>query len=155
MSQATNIRCMKDNTKPVGFTLAQISETLKKQSNNDFKKGNLTFSQTRFLDYLNNHQDEEKIKLKDIEDYFSIQHSTAVGIIQRLEQKNFISTIKDEKDNRCRLIKRTNEGIAIQKSIDANYEKMNKLFIKNMSKEEAKELQRLLEILLANLKDEK
>ena len=70
-----------------------------------------------------------------------------------MEKKHFIVTEKDTEDNRCRLIKRTDEGIKLQERIEISHKKMDELFVKNMSTDEAEELHRLLLILLANLKE--
>ena len=72
----------------VGALLKIIVDKMKSEADADFKKYGLTFTQSRVLTYLNNHN--YTATQKEIEDYLCVSHPTIVGIVSRMERKNYV-----------------------------------------------------------------
>jgi DNA-binding MarR family transcriptional regulator len=72
-------------------------------------------------------------------------------LVKRLEQKGFVLVGKDKKDRRCTQVSCTQKATEKYEAMSTYRKQLDALMVEHMSKTEAAELARLLEILLANL----
>lgn len=83
--------------------IKQISDTLKKNANNDMKKTDLTFAQTAVLLALCDKYDK-RLSLKELEKILHVAQSTAARIVTKLESKGFVNSFGDASDKRIKYI---------------------------------------------------
>ncbi|MGN1137235.1 MAG: MarR family winged helix-turn-helix transcriptional regulator [Oscillospiraceae bacterium] len=89
--------------------IKQIHSELEKNANNMLRKDDLTLSQVGLLLELEKSENCQ-LELKELEEVLHIAKPTAVGIVQRLEDKGFVESTRSEQDKRIRLIRLTQQG---------------------------------------------
>lgn len=134
----------------VGFYFKKINDEMIKRMNPYLKKYDLHFSQAEVLRYLLKNK-EEKVTLQQIMNHFNLQHPTVIGIMQRLEKKDFIISYNDEEDKRVRLYKLTDKAYEFKTTLKNNKMKMEKTFRQALTNEEIIQLKGLLDKLYAYL----
>lgn len=139
------------------FKLGQIIKTLnnafEKDCNKKLEDIELTRSQLGILMYIYKHKDEE-IYQKDIEKRFMLQNPTVTGILNRLEQKGFIMRVTSLRDARYKKILPTDKAIKMADQMQLHAKKMRERLIKNISEEEIKTVEIILEKMLNNISKE-
>ena len=95
---------------PCGLLIKQISEALDKNINKALKEDGLTHSQLMLMIFLSE-AEEKKLPFKELEKKLGVAQPTVVGIISRLEQKGFVSTMGDASDKRVKLVELTDSGM--------------------------------------------
>lgn len=89
--------------------IKQIHSELEKNGNNALRKDDLTLSQMSALIELDKAEGKQ-MELKHLEEALHIAKSTTVGIVQRLEQKEFVESLGSPYDKRIRVIHMTPLG---------------------------------------------
>lgn len=138
------------NDKNAGYYIKRISDYVEADANRELEQYGLTCSQARVLSFLLNRQDKVTIQ-KDVEDFFEIRHSTAIGILQRMEAKGFIVSRVDPDDKRQRIITVTDSAYELAKGIENHRLDFEKRMAVNMTAEEMAELKRLLYKVYKNI----
>lgn len=87
--------------------LIRSSICMKKYSNKVLSKIGITHGQAQILGFLADNCNK-KITQKDIENEFGLSHATVNGFMKRMEEKGLLTTSKDEKDKRYKVVKPTN-----------------------------------------------
>ena len=100
----------------------------------------LTSAQGRVLSYLAARQDAP-VAQKDIERHLGITHSTAKGLLQRLEEKGYVRTAFDSDDKRVKHIYRTPKSKKVKETLSAYVDELEAELFRGLSMEE---LERLL-----------
>lgn len=136
----------------IGFLVKQIHIKFEKDFNFRLKECDLTVAQISVLTYLMENCQRE-ITQKDIEGYFDLKHPTVIGILQRLEKKDFIKSCTCEQDKRFRIIKATEKAFCVKEKMDANKRQMDNRLVQNMTATESEMLLCLLKKALNNLCD--
>ena len=132
--------------------IKMISDNLEKRINNELKKYDITFSQTRVL-FLIYYSKDKIYTLKEIENAFHVSQQTIAGIVKRLEEKNLIYGFMDEEDKRIKRIKITKEGDELVGNIQREFVETKKNISKCLDEEEGKVLINLLKKLYIYLID--
>lgn len=107
----------------------------------------LTASQCRVLKFLFMQQNQSA-RIVDIEKECVITHPTVLGLLYSLENKGFILKIVNPKDARSKLISLTPKAKEMQMELEATVAKIDHMWVENLSEQERKELQKLLQKLL-------
>ncbi len=107
----------------------------------------LTASQCRVLKFLFMQQNQSA-RIVDIEKECAITHPTVLGLLDSLEKKGFVLRIANPKDARSKLISLTQKAKDMQMELEATVANIDHAWVKNLSEQERKELQRLLQKLL-------
>lgn len=134
--------------------LVHLGNAIVSLRNEKMKELDLTSSQSDVIVYLLRNTDR-KVSTKELLDDLSLSPSTMAGILKRLEQKNLISRETDSKDSRKILISLTEQGIATENHLRINALKTENVITKGMSETEINEFNRLLNIAVENVNDEK
>ena len=92
-----------------GILFKHIHDALYKSSNNRLRLNNLTLSQMGLLMNLE-HRPSGMASMKELEQLLHVAQSTVVGIVSRLEQKEFVSSHEDAHDRRVKLVELTEKG---------------------------------------------
>jgi len=118
----------------------------KTRFNNDLRKYDLTASQYVVLKYLINNEGKKNIQ-KDIRMFLVLKHTTVVGIIQRLEEKNLIK----RESKRASLITVTSKGKKLYESIGDYESKLNKEILRSLNKDEKEKLYELINKIYSDI----
>lgn len=135
--------------KNLGILINKIANQLKRKMDKEMNENyNLTKTQSLVLSYINSNKE---IYQKDIEKRFSIRRSTATEILNLMEKRNLIKRTPSKIDKRLNNIEITEEGIKLEKVGKEKIKELEKHMTKSLTKEEKKELIRLLEKVEQNL----
>ena len=137
---------------PVGFMFKQISTIYEKEFNNRLRKLGITASQCAVLDYLFNASIEE-VTQKDIEKALNLKNPTVTGILKRLEENGFILIIPSNRDKRCKNVYLTEKSYDIQRKMDMERKKIDKMLTIGMTKKEIAALEKMLARVLYNVEE--
>ena len=107
----------------------------------------LTASQCRVLKFLFMQQNQSA-RIVDIEKECAITHPTVLGLLDSLGKKGFVLKIVNPKDARSKLISLTPKAKEMQRELEATVANIDHMWVENLSEQERKELQKLLQKLL-------
>ncbi len=91
------------------FLIKQVHDAVGRVLNNSLRESGLTHVQLGVLIALNK-SDGKRLRLKEIEKIFKVSQPTVVGVVDRLEEKGFVRTLRDPEDRRVRLAELTEKG---------------------------------------------
>lgn len=103
----------------------------------------LTSAQSRVLSYLAAKGDAP-VAQKDVEQHLGVTHSTAKGLLQRLEEKGFVRTAFDSKDKRVKHVYRTEKSCEVKETVYRYLEDLENLLFRGLSEEELAQLAAML-----------
>ena len=126
--------------------IKKIFFIIKNDVNEKMKPYNLTAAQILLLRYLQLNKGKMIIQ-KDICDYLCLKHSTIIGILKRLEEKELII----KKTNYRSEISITEKGKKIIDSAGIEKGFIEKNLLKGFSKEENKQLDSYLDRIYSNI----
>ena len=132
----------------------RLNNALVKQKNRHMSAFNLTSIQGDVLMYILNSYKTREINQLDIQSVFKLTNPTVSGIIDRLEEKEFIKRVRSEKDARYRRLVPLPKGEALAEDLWRSAREAEEHFVKNMTPQEAAEFQRLLMIALKTAEEE-
>lgn len=112
-------------------------------------KLDLTRTQMEILMYLIKFKDKN-VSGSDIEKFFNLKNPTVTGILNRLEDKGFITRAVSSRDARIKYIKATDKAVAIEKETTKIMNEVQKKLFNNISKEDILITNILLDKLLNN-----
>ena len=118
-----------------------------KMANPILAEYDLTASQCRVLKFLFM-QPNQSARIVDIEKECVITHPTVLGLLESLEKKEFVLKIVNPKDARSKLISLTPKAKEMQRELEATVANIDHMWVENLSEQERKELQKLLQKLL-------
>lgn len=114
----------------LGKILHQISLNNQKQVNHRLKDLDLSMTQGIALIWLDE-AEEKELSIKTLEKLFETAQPTTLGVINRLEEKNLVTTHLTEK--RTKMVKITEEGLNLVESIKVRIEEVDNMFFSNFS----------------------
>ena len=127
----------------IGFLIKIIQDSYEKETNLMMKNLNLTSQQARILMYLNSCKDN-KTTQKDIEEFFNVSHPTVVGLLKRLEQKEFLQTYFSPDDKRIKIIQLSKQDERLNQSIHYFTHEIEHTLLSGLSTQEIQQLRALL-----------
>ena len=107
----------------------------------------LTVAQYKFLKNLYN-APKDSVRVMDLENTFSMTHSTVIDILRVLEKKEYTTRIVNPQDARSKIVSRTDKAYAEQKELEALGEEMEKVVTENLTEDEKEQLILLLKKLI-------
>nr|WP_319389378.1 MarR family transcriptional regulator [uncultured Cohaesibacter sp.] len=134
----------------VGFLLKQINDKLSQYMNNELHPFGLTNTQAKFLRFLHVRKGMDTSQ-KDIEDHFGIAHSTVIGVLKRLEQKDLVAFVQDPEDRRKKLVVLQPAEEKIHEQVQVAKKHIDQLMIRGMSPEQVASLEAGLRQLHENI----
>ncbi len=114
----------------------------------------LTASQCRILKFLYMQQNKSA-RIVDIEKECAITHPTVLGLLDSLEKKGFVLKIVNPEDARSKLVSLTQKAKDMQMELETLVAKIDHEWVENLSEQERKELQKLLQKLLKKEREDK
>ncbi len=134
----------------IGFMFKQINNVYEKEFNNRLRTLGITSSQCEVLDYLFS-SGKEEVTQRDIEKALNLRNPTVTGILKRLDERGFILSVPSNKDRRCKNIYLTEKAYDIQKRMETDRKKIDKMLMLGMNKKEKAALKKMLERVLYNI----
>lgn len=142
--------------KSIGSEIKKIDNLIVRKivsySKNNINK--LTPAQMMITRYLFKNSNR-KIYQKDIEKDLPFRKSTISGIIQTMIKNNIITTISSKEDARSKEILLTENGIKINKEIEENILKFDKILKNNINSDDLRIFFKVTKQIQENLKGEK
>ena len=138
-----------DHNENIGYLIHMIDNRIKADIDAQFKKHNLTFSQSQVLHLLEKHGGS--ISQKQLQELMNVSHPTMVGLVSRLEDNHFVETKYDESDRRNKIVSMTKEVAELRKDFLAGREKHQTKMLKGISDEELDEVKDILHRILDNI----
>lgn len=132
----------------------RLNNALIKQKNRRLSPYDLTSIQADVLMYILNNHETREINQLDIQAVFKLTNPTVSGIINRLEEKEFIKRCRSEKDARYRRLVPLPKGEALHEELVHSANEAEELFVRDMSAGEAAEFKRLLQVALKTAEEE-
>ena len=96
----------------IGFLIKQIHIAFETRCHKNLQRYNLTPSQMDVLLYLKRHE-EDKLTQRDLETGLTLKNPTVTGLLNRLEEKGFITREQNLNDKRSKFIKMTERCLFI------------------------------------------
>ena len=117
----------------IGFMFKQINNVYEKEFNNRLRTLGITASQCAVLDYLFDCEKEE-VTQRDIEKGLNLRNPTVTGLLKRLDEKGYILSVPSNTDKRCKNIYLTEKAYDIQKRMENQRRKLDKMLTIGMNK---------------------
>lgn len=134
----------------ISILLKKILLEFEKAANPMLQEFGLTTAQYKILKYLYMHKDKP-VRLVDIERYYSLTHPTAIGLLDQLEKKEFVSRTANPEDARSKLIILNGKAIEHEKRLVAVGDDMENMLTADLTAEEQAQLFSTLEKVLMTL----
>ena len=128
----------------IGFMFKQINNVYEKEFNNRLRTLGITASQCAVLDYLFDCEKEE-VTQRDIEKGLNLRNPTVTGLLKRLDEKGYILSVPSNTDKRCKSI------YDIQRRMENQRRKLDKMLTIGMNKKEIEALEKMLNKVLYNI----
>ena len=132
----------------------RLNNALVKQKNRNMSVYNLTSIQAGVLMYILNNYQSREVNQLDIQAVFKLTNPTVSGIIDRLEEKEFIKRVRSEKDARYRRLVPLPKGEALYDDLRRSAAEAEAHLVRDMTPEEASEFKRLLKVALKTAEEE-
>ena len=136
----------------IGFMFKQINNVYEKEFNNRLRTLGITASQCAVLDYLFV-RSKEAVTQRDIEKALCLRNPTVTGLLKRLDEKGFILVVPSNKDKRCKNIYLTEKAYDIQRRMEMDRKKLDKMLTIGMNKKEISALEKMLKRVLYNIEE--
>lgn len=133
----------------LGHKIKIISNAFGRIINQSMAEQGLTAAQAFILGYLARNEHMHPCQ-RDLEEKFHIKHPTANGILSRLQEKGLVDFLPDEYDRRIKRIVITDTGLQHAGKTREKLFKTEQDITRNMTPEDISELNRLLDIMVAN-----
>lgn len=133
----------------VGMQMKWINEKIRQTADSAFSIYDLTGPQVGYLKYIQ--RAGGSISQRELEKRANVSHPTIVGVVNRLQNKEFVTIEIDEKDRRNRIIQLTDKAKEVSCQLQKQEIELNKQLMQGISNEEEQELHRLLNLMHDNL----
>ena len=140
-----------DAIRHLGHRMRLLSQAICQSMDRTLTEQDLTAIQSFILRYLET-SGEAVIRPKDIEKRFSLTHPTVSGILQRMEDKGFITQLPDPDDHRCKRILPTEKAAQCRQAVCEQITRTEKALTAGMSEEEIGQFISLLDRAIDNMK---
>ena len=130
--------------------MIRLSNALIWFRNQELQLYDLTSSQFEVIRYLLTHR-EQDITAGTIMMRLELSQSTIAGILKRLHAKGLIQRRTDQHDARREFVSLTEQGLALEESLQGIAYKTEKILLQGMSQAKQEEFYRLLHLALENM----
>lgn len=152
--EVNRMECGKDEKDVlVGVQMAICAQMIKRLMDERLRRYGLTRVQAHVMLYLiGTEREGGEVNQKDLERLLQIRAPTVNGIVDRLEEKGFLTRNLCRHDGRCRCLLATEKGRMLEREISGDVERAEALTLYGFTEEERKVLHSLLARVIKNLK---
>lgn len=136
----------------IGGLLKKINTITEKKINRELSALGITFSQYRFLRYLNS-RGGKGILFRELEQHFDVSQPTVTGIVKRLSAKNLVFLEKYQEDPHFKTVNLTEKGRSLSRTLNQKKEKLDEDTLAYLNEEEIASLQEYLTKVYESLKN--
>lgn len=137
---------------PIGYLLKQITDKIKISADASLKSKEITLSQVRVLEFVSDYA--EGVTQKSIEEHFQVSHPTIVGIITRMEKKNYLECWPDPEDKRNKMVRLTAKAQTVFRELKEEREEWDRKILEGLSEEQIDGLYKALYRIFENVREE-
>jgi len=132
--------------------IRRINNALLKTRNKHLAEYGLTAAQSDIIVYLiRNYKEKDEINQLDIQRHLQLSNPTVSGLLNRLEDKGFITRTSSIKDARYNCVKPTQKALDLAATMDEHMILTEETMLTGLSESERIEFIRLLGNVLANV----
>ncbi len=137
---------------PVLFTMKMISDRAEVLFNALTEKGVElpTPAQSRVLMYLRSRKGGP-VSQRELEHHLGVSHTTAKGLVQRLEEKGMVRTAFDSEDGRVKHIYLAEYSARLHDAVRRQSQRIEECMLHGLSPAERAELNRLMQHVFHNI----
>lgn len=132
--------------------LRMLNNSFREMRDRNLLKYNLTAAQMDVLVYLKC-SGEKEIHQREIEHWFHLKNPTVTGLVNRLEEKGFLTRRTNPSDKRYRVIELTEKGNIVLDQMWEEAFQIDGRIYSCLSEDEERVLEELLERILNNLSE--
>lgn len=111
----------------------------------------LTAAQCRVVMYLES-REGGPVSQREIEHFLGVTHTTARGLLRRLEEKDFVRTAFDDADRRVKNAYLTEKSREVHEALGHYADQLHEQLLRGISAGERKRLGKLLEQIYHNIR---
>lgn len=135
--------------KGIGYLIKMINDKVKVKADADLSTYELTLSQSRVLTFLKSK--DGQATQKEIEEFLEVSHPTVVGIVSRMEQRGYVTTWLDTKQQRSKMVRLTEKAQTIGEELVRMVQEQEKTMLQGLTQEQVSELAKMLRVIYGNL----
>lgn len=143
---------MRRGPSPISKRIRIINNKFRELWDKNLQKYNLTGVQMEVLCYLKGNRDKE-IHQREIEYWFQLKNPTVTGILNRLEEKGYITRRRNPEDGRYRIIEVTEKGNRVMEDMGEGARDLDERIYDCMTDEEQAKLLELLDRILETMSE--
>ena len=132
--------------------LRMIQNRFRELRDRNLQTYHLTSAQMDVLIYLKCNEDQE-IHQREIENWFHLKNPTVTGLLNRLEEKGFLTRRKHSSDRRYRVIELTEKGNQVLGELWEKAVEMDERVYGCISEDEREQLSKLLDRILTAMSE--
>lgn len=136
-----------------GMYFKRIHLDIEKEIHTKLSAYNLTKSQLDILNYLDQHPDQMTCQ-KDLQNYLHVSNATINGLVNRLEQNDYIYRITNSEDKRMVSIHPTEKANQIKDLFLTTIYNLEQKMMAHIAPDKQEELVNLLEQMIQNIESE-
>lgn len=135
--------------KGIGYLIKMINDKVKVKADADLSTYELTLSQSRVLTFLKSK--DGQATQKEIEEFLEVSHPTVVGIVSRMEQRGYVTTWLDTKQQRSKMVRLTAKAQTIGEELVRMVQEQENTMLQGLTQEQVSELAKMLRVIYGNL----
>ena len=135
--------------KGIGYLIKMINDKVKVKADADLSTYELTLSQSRVLTFLKSK--DGQATQKEIEGFLEVSHPTVVGIVSRMEQRGYVTTWLDTKQQRSKMVRLTAKAQTIGEELVRMVQEQENTMLQGLTQEQVTELAKMLRVIYGNL----
>lgn len=136
----------------VGHLLAVCGKLCKQRMDQKLQQYGVTQAQAHVILYLIQAEETEEMSQREMGRWFQVKASTVNGIVDRLEEKGFLTRVPGKRDNRCRCLAVTEKGRRLHAELQQCITQTEEMMFRDFTAEEAAQMRSLLYRMIENLK---
>lgn len=135
--------------KGIGYLIKMINDKVKVKADADLSTYELTLSQSRVLTFLKSK--DGQATQKEIEEFLEVSHPTVVGIVSRMEQRGYVTTWLDTKQQRSKMVRLTAKAQTIGEELVRMVQEQENTMLQGLTQEQVSERAKMLRVIYGNL----
>lgn len=139
-----------EDIQDIGYLIKQINDNLLRNVNQYAAEFELTFQQLQIIDFILNQN--KAVSQKEIEQHLKVAHPTVVGLLKRMEIKNFIVCKQDPNDRRVKNVFLTQKAYSLLEQVRLTKQRVEQQLLRGFDANQKSNIISTLQTLFENTK---